>query len=83
MDSAGLKPVQSTETAGSCSCLFLLAAGPESSTGQQSYGDDGEEVNMEGLEARKASSGLASPMDLDRSEEHGTRMRSGRGGRGR
>lgn len=55
------------------------AAGSDNSSGQPSDGEDCEEVTMDGLEGHKGSSALG----VDFSEEHGTRLRTGRGGRGR
>lgn len=52
--------------------------------------EEGEEVALDGFDARKASSGMMSPMETGgideiglRGEDHGARYRSSRGGRGR
>jgi hypothetical protein len=58
------------------------AAGPESSNGLPSDGEDGDDALLDGEDGRKASSGLASPMDEPRYRTGRGRGRGGGRGRG-
>jgi len=58
------------------------AAGPESSNGLPSDGEDPDDPMMDGEDGRKASSGLASPMDEPRYRTGRGRGRGGGRGRG-
>jgi len=58
------------------------AAGPESSNGLPSDVEDGDDALLDGEDGRKASSGLASPMDEPRYRTGRGRGRGGGRGRG-